>query len=139
LAAALLPALLLAPDASGARTVAFAVAVFTMALHVGAIGLVVLRLPSPPALRALLVPALAWIVPGLAGSALDERPVTLSGRLGFSVVHVLDAPGPGRLGLELSPDLAHRCLAFLPITALVVASCLLALRAPSVHALRNPR
>ena len=40
----------------------------TTVLHVGAIGLLALRLPSPPALRAALVPVLAWILPGLAGA-----------------------------------------------------------------------
>jgi hypothetical protein len=139
LAAALVPALLLAPDASGARSWGFVLAVLTTVLHVGAIGLLALRLPSPPALRALLVPVLAWILPGLAGAGLAERPGTAMGHSGQLVLHVLDAARHGRLGLELWPDSAHRWRAFLPITALVGASCLLALRAPSVHALRNPR
>jgi hypothetical protein len=139
LAAALVPALFLAPDASGARSASFALAVLTTALHVGAIGLVALRLPSPPALQALSVPVLAWIVPAVAGASVAAATGTFADHGGRVVVHLLDAARHGRLGLELGPDWAHRCRSILPITALVGASCLLALRAPSVHALRNPR
>jgi hypothetical protein len=139
LTAALVPALLLAPDASGARSAAFAVAVVTTALHVGAIGLLALRLPSPPALRALSVPVLAWLVPALAAGVLAERSGIVTGPGGRLVANVLDATSHGRLGLELTSDWAHRWRAILPITALVGVSCLLALHAPSVHALRNPR
>jgi hypothetical protein len=139
LAAALVPALLLAPDASGARSAPFALAVLTTLLHVGAIGLLALRLPGPPALRALSVPLLAWVFPALAVTSLGQGTGDLAEHGGRVVVHVLDAARHGRLGLELSPDWAHRWRSFLPITALVGASCLLALRAPSVHALRNPR
>jgi len=139
LTAALVPALLLAPDASGAQSGAFVLALLTTVLHVGAIGLLALRLPSPPALRALLVPVLAWILPGLAGAVSAGHPGSAVGTSALLVLHVFDAASHGRLGLELWPDAAHRLSSFLPITALVGVSCLLALRAPSVHALRNPR
>lgn len=139
LAAAVVPALLLAPDASGARSASFVLAVLTTAMHVGAIGLLALRLPSPPVLRAGLVPVLAWVVPALAASTVAGGPGSLLRQGGSFLVHVLDAASHGRLGLELTSDWAHRWGSFLPITALVGASSLLALRAPSVHALRNPR
>lgn len=139
LVAALAPALLIAPDASGARTAPFAAAVLTTALHLVAIGLLALRLPSPPALRALLVPVLAWILPSLAGAALVGQPGTFLAHSAGVMAYGLDVASHGRLGLELPLDWAHRWRVILPITALVGASCLLALRAPSVHALRNPR
>lgn len=137
LGAAWIPAALLAPDASGARSAEFAFAACATALHVLALGLVVLRLPSAPALRSLLVPLLAWVLPALAVAALGQG--TVADALGRVVLNLCDASRHGRLGLELGLDWAHRWWSVLPICALGGASCLLALRAPSVHALRHPR
>lgn len=146
LLAASAPALAFASEASGAS--AGAPALGLMVAHLVALGLLALRLPSPPAVRGLLVPLLAWVVPGLlAGPAqADGGPLADFARWALPL---FDASGHGELsaanagapslGLELSPELAHRWGAWLPITAVVAAAWLLADRAPAVHALRNPR
>lgn len=136
LAAALLPGVLMAPTAAGVTEVGQAAAVGLMAAHVGAVGLVALRLPGPPSVRALSVPLLAWLLP----AALPVSPgVPALAPLTRTLVQLFEASRHGRLRLELSSEMAHRWGALLPISALVGAAWLLAARAPSVHALRNPR
>jgi hypothetical protein len=145
-AAALLPAMTLAPAASGALGLGFWVAVALTWTHLVALGLVALRLPAGPVARALAVPVAAWLIPALAPGGGPSSPSEGVGigqealaRAGDVLRNLLDVSRHGRLGLELPAELAHRGAVVLPISALVGAACLLAARAPSVHALRNPR
>lgn len=121
--------------------------------HGVAVGLVALRLPVGPGARALAVPLLAWVLPALPAPEgwLGEASTSVGaqGTLSRVLGHALDitrhgwptpgGTGEGVPGLELEAERAHRWGALLPITALLGASCLLARRAPSAHALRHPR
>ncbi|MEZ6017120.1 MAG: hypothetical protein R3F49_18530 [Planctomycetota bacterium] len=139
LAAALLPALWLAPAASGARDGAQLAAIALTGMHLLAIGLVALRLPLGPQRRALAVPLAAWVLPALVGTSGPTTGGPDLTILTRALTGAFDVSRHGRLGLELEAGLAHRCMAILPMIALTGAAWLLLVRAPTVHALRNPR
>jgi len=143
MAAVLLATGFVAPEAAGLR--ASLVPIVLTSAHVLALGLVCLRVPIPPAARALLVPLSAWVLPALvATSASSDLGPSAAGatlRDGFAglMSNLFEASRHGRSGLQIGADPSQRWGAILPITALVGAAWMLIRQAPTIHALRNPR
>ena len=135
LVAALVPALFVARESSGVGSPGLILAVAWTFIHTTAVGLLVLRLPVTPAVRALAVPLSAWILPALAAVPPGEG----SHLARATLCNLLDASRHGKGQAEELTDWVQRGAALLPMMALVIAAWQLTARAPSVHALRNPR